>query len=92
MHTSAQVRINLKLQKASYFKKRAPNLGHVVKLSNPENISQILEWLIPKNVTEVREVLGIASYCRKFVKDVFAIARTLIHLTKKNAPFKWIED
>lgn len=60
MHTLAQVRINLKLQKASYFKKRAPNLGHVVKLSNPENISQILEWLIPKNVTEVREVLGIA--------------------------------
>lgn len=60
MHTSAQVRINLKLQKASYFKKRAPNLGHVVKLSNPENISQILEWLIPKNVTEVRKVLGIA--------------------------------
>lgn len=35
----------------------------------------------------------MALYYRKCVKDFSAIARRpLIHLTKKDVPFKWIED
>lgn len=91
-----QAGLKLKPKKCQFFQQEVTFLGHVVNKDgvkpNPENISKILEWPIPKNVTEIRQMLGMASYYRKFVKDFSAIARPLIHLTKKDVPFKWTED
>lgn len=42
---------------------------------------------VPKNVHEVRQFIGLASYFRKFVKDFSIIARPLTRLTKKNEPW-----
>lgn len=78
------------------FQQEVTFLGHIVNKDgikpNPENVSKILEWSIPCNVTEVRQILVMASYYRKFVKDFSAIARPLIQLTKKDIPFNWNED
>lgn len=90
-----QAGLKLKPQKWQFFQQEVTFLGHVVNKDGvkPWNISKIFERPIPKNVTEVRQILGMALYYRKFVKDFSAIARRLlIHLTKKDVPFKWIED
>ena len=58
---------------------RSHFFGHIVNKDvikpNPENVSKILDWPPPCNVTEIRQILDLASYFRKFVKDLSAIAR-----------------
>ncbi|KAL0283630.1 UNVERIFIED_CONTAM: putative mitochondrial protein [Sesamum radiatum] len=68
-------------------------LGHVVLKEgvqpDPAKVKAILEWELPKNVSEVRSFLGLAGYYRRFVKDFSVVAKPLKNLLKKNAPFNW---
>jgi hypothetical protein len=34
-----------------------------------ENIEAIREWVVPKNVIEVRSFMGLAGYYRNLLKD-----------------------
>ena len=43
---------------------------------DPTKIKAVRDWLTPKNVTEVRSFLGLASYYGIFVKDFSKITRT----------------
>ena len=43
----------------------------------------------PKTVTQVRSLLGLAGFYRRFVKDFSTIAAPLNELTKKDVPFVW---
>ena len=60
-------------KKCQLFQEEVTFLGLIVNKDgikpNPENVSKILEWSIPCNVTEVRQILVMATYYRKFVKD-----------------------
>lgn len=47
---------------------------------------------MPKNQTEVRSFVGLASYYRRFVKGFAEIARPLHQLTEKGRRFKWTEE
>ena len=66
-------------------------LGHVVSQKgikpNPDNIAKILSWPAPKNVSEVRQILGMGSYYRRFIKDFSLMVKPLTELTKKSNEF-----
>lgn len=71
-------------------------LGHVVNedgvSTDPDKTQVIREWVVPKNVTEVRSFLGLCSYYRKFIKNFASVAKPLHKLTEKGRTFLWTEE
>ena len=70
-------------------------LGHIVSEEgiqvDPKKIELIIEWKPPRNVTEVRSFLGLASYYRRFVKGFSMTTGPMTRLPQKNVRFEWSE-
>ncbi|GBG71665.1 hypothetical protein CBR_g9080 [Chara braunii] len=68
-------------------------LGHVISGDDltPEaaKIAVVQEWPQPQTVRDVRSFMGLASYYKKFVMNLFAVAAPLTNLIKKDTPFLW---
>jgi hypothetical protein len=56
-----------------------------------EKIQAILDWSIPKTLTELKGFLGIYSYYKRFVKGFSQLWSASIDLTRKGA-FKWSHE
>ena len=91
-----QAQLKLKPKKCHFFHEEVTFLGHVISkdgvLPNPDNVKKIVEWPVPKNVTEVRAFLGMGNYYRRFIKDFAKEVQPLTKLTKKQQPFMWTKD
>lgn len=71
-------------------------LGYVVDKRglhvDPEKIRAILEIPKPSTVSEVRRLLGMASWYRRFVPQFSALISPLTSLLRKKAVFRWDES
>nr|GEW59655.1 reverse transcriptase domain-containing protein [Tanacetum cinerariifolium] len=62
-----------------------------------EHLRQILEllkkeelyWASPKSPTEIRQILGLAGYYRRFIEGFSKIAKPMTKLTQKKVKFEW---
>ena len=54
---------------------------------DPKKIEAVIDWPRSTTVTEVRSLLGLAGYYRRFVKDFSKIAEPLTRLTQKIIKF-----
>lgn len=63
-------------------------LGYLVSsrglLVDPEKVRAILDIPTPKNTTEVRRIIGMASWYRKFIKSFSTLISPLTGLLQKN--------
>ncbi|CAB4425379.1 unnamed protein product [Rhizophagus irregularis] len=70
-------------------------LGHIVGTDGlkPDNkkIEKIKNLKPPKNIKQIREINGLCSYYRKFVKGYSKIVKPIMELTRKNVPFLWTD-
>ena len=88
---------NLKLspKKCLLFQPEVPFLGHVVGRdgvrTDPQKISAVQKWPVPKSVAEVRSFLGLCTYYRRFVQGFAQVAAPLHSLTRKGVHFQWNE-
>ena len=68
-------------------------LGHIVSKEgikpDTSNVEKIVNWPIPQTAKQVKQLVATGSYYRRFVRDFAKIARPMIDLTKKEAPFLW---
>ncbi|XP_071491677.1 uncharacterized protein [Diadema antillarum] len=67
-------------------------LGHIVEggrvKPTPEKLAKVKSMSRPTTKREVRSLLGLVGYYRKFIPNMAAIAAPLTDLTKKNQPEK----
>ena len=56
---------------------------------DPVKIEAIVNRKPPRNVTEVRSFLGLASYYQRFVQGFSVIASSLTRLLRKGVKFEW---
>ncbi len=85
--------LKLKPEKCNFFETEVKFLRHVLTpegvLPDPENVKKILQWPEPKNVTDVRGLLSMGNYYRRFIRGYSEKVQHLVQLTKKETAFKW---
>jgi len=73
--------MKISVEKSKFFKLETNFLGYVVShnviRTDPEKISTIVKYPIPKNIRELRSFLCIRGYYRKFVQNYAKIAKPL---------------
>lgn len=87
--------ITLNLQKCIFCVPFGILLGHVVckqgLMVDPANIVVIVNMEAPRNVKQLRVMLGHTGYYRKFIKAYAHITAPMEKLLKKDATFYWDE-
>jgi hypothetical protein len=88
--------LSTKLRKFSFYHKQIHYLGHIISEEgitvDPEKIESIRGWSVPKNVIEVRSLMGLASYYRRFVEGFSKISHSITSLQNKGVNFQWTLD
>ncbi|KAL5018859.1 hypothetical protein ScPMuIL_004581, partial [Solemya velum] len=89
---------NLKLspEKCTLLQREVTFLGHVVSehgiSTDLRKTEAVRNWVVPRNVKEVRSFLGLCSYYRKHVCQFASIAKPLHQLTEKGRDFHWTNE
>ena len=90
-----QHRFFVKASKCAFGQQELEYLGHIITNQgvkvDEHKISAMIAWPRPTNISELRGLLGLTGYYRKFVKDYDIIARPLTNLLKKGQ-FGWHEE
>lgn len=90
-----QAGLTLNKEKCNFCKPELRYLGYIVNehgLSvDPEKVSAILSIPTPTTAKEVRRILGMASWYRRFIPDFASVTAPLGNLLKKNRTFDWDE-
>lgn len=86
-----------KFSKCKFAKRELTYLGYTVSAEGikpaADKIQVIKAWPeVLENETQIRQFLGTVNYCRMFMGPDFArVARPLVDLTRKGAPFQWTD-
>ena len=76
--------LKLKPSKCEFFKTELKFLGHVISenglKADPDKIASIKEWPQPKSVKQVRQILGLTGFLRRYIKNYAQIAQPITNL------------
>src|SRR5207249_3844252 len=91
-----EVKLMIKLKKCKFGEQNIEFLGHIIGRDgikpDPEKIEKIKNLKAPNNLTELRSVLGLCSYYRRFVKNFSKIVKPLNKLLKKHIKYEWTKE
>lgn len=91
-----QTGLTLKPQKCYFFQQQVDYLGFEVSgegvKPGSRKVEAVRNFPTPKDVHNVRQIIGLASFFRRFIKGFAELARPLTKLLKKNAVWIWGEE
>jgi hypothetical protein len=80
-----------KFSKCEFWLTEVIFLGHVNSAGgvsgDPGKVKDVLDWMPPMNVSEIRSFLRLAGYYRLFKKDFSKITKPMTKLLEKNKAF-----
>lgn len=89
--------LQISADKSRFCMSRLVFLGYVIDANgiqpDPERIRPIVEFAQPKCVKDVRRLIGMASWYRRFIENFSAITTPISNLIRKDkAKFEWTEE
>ncbi|GJX82940.1 putative reverse transcriptase domain-containing protein [Tanacetum coccineum] len=91
-----QKKLYAKFSKCDFWLGQVALLGHIILADgitmDPAKVEAITKWTRPTIVTEVRSILGLAGYYRRFVEGFSLLALPLTKLMRKGEKFIWNEE
>jgi len=83
----------IKPEKCSWKTSKVNFLGVVMgqgKIEMEEDkVMGVLNWPVPKTVRDVRKLMELTNYYRRFIKNFAALAKPLNMLTRKDEKWRW---
>lgn len=94
-HRLNQAGLTVGKDKCQFCRSQLKYLGYVVDGNglhvDPEKVSAILNIPDPKNVADVRRVLGMAGWYRRFIPNFSTLVAPITNLLRKHTKFEWSE-
>lgn len=86
-------KLTVSKEKCDFFKDELLYLGHIVSKNgvkvDPAKIAAVQQLSPPQDVSQLRSLLGMTNYFRKFINNYAQITLPLTKLLSKNNPFIW---
>jgi hypothetical protein len=93
LKTLRKHKLYAKFDKCDFYQKEIQYLGHFISSEgiavDLEKIKAIMEWLVHKDVEDIRSLMGITGYYRRFIEGFSKIAYPITSLQKKGTKFNW---
>ena len=88
--------LKIKGSKCRFFQKRIHFLGHIISKDgvelDPDKVSAVASMKLPSNLNELRAILGLVGFYRRFIADFGKIAEPLYRLLSKTEKFVWTTE
>ena len=88
--------LKLNPKKCSFAKRSCVFLGHHISNEGikppPDRIKALEKYPFPKNVKQLRRVLGLFNWFKKFIPQYSAITQPMTKLLKKGSGFNWTTE
>jgi len=82
--------------KCEFCRSQVRYLGFIVQRDgltvDPDKVQPILEYPPPRNVKQLRRLLDMSSWYRRFIPRFATLSEPLTRLLKKNQRWEWAED
>jgi hypothetical protein len=93
LQTLRKHKLYTKFDKCDFYHKEIQYLGHFISsegiVVDPKKIKSIMEWVVPKDVANIRSFMGITDYYRRFIEGFSKVAYPITSLQKKGTKFNW---
>ena len=93
MQRLRECNLTLNKDKCQFSERRIEFFGHVFTSNgvspDPRKVQAIANASDPTNAQEVRSLLGLVTYCSRFIPNLATISAPLRELTKENAKWEW---
>lgn len=96
MRIAAQFRkanLTINVAKSKFCVVQVKYLGYVIGnggiSTDPDKVTAILNWPVPKNLKQVRGFLGLAGWYRRFVENFSTIVAPISDLVSNKSKFRW---
>uniref|UniRef100_A0A151UIE5 Retrovirus-related Pol polyprotein from transposon 17.6 n=1 Tax=Cajanus cajan TaxID=3821 RepID=A0A151UIE5_CAJCA len=93
LQTLRRRQLYAKLSKCDFWLEEVSFLGHLISSGgievDPSKVEAVLKWEAPKSVIEIRSLLGLVGYYRRFIEGFSKLALPLTSLTRKKVVFVW---
>uniref|UniRef100_A0A1X7TSQ7 Reverse transcriptase/retrotransposon-derived protein RNase H-like domain-containing protein n=1 Tax=Amphimedon queenslandica TaxID=400682 RepID=A0A1X7TSQ7_AMPQE len=90
------INLRIKHAKCELLQKKVHSLENVVSekgvSTDPAKTEKDRGWPVPTSQNQLRQFVGLASYCRWFVQDFATISQPLHRLMGKRSQFVWTPD
>ena len=92
----SEAHMKLNSDKCRLFQSTVSFLGHQVSEAgisvDAERTKAVREWSVPRNVSELRSLIGLCSYMGKFINGFSSICKPLHVLIQKDQMFLWNDE